>query len=335
MWATPSPSISDTARPLRLLLPAFLLLLLATACTLVPTPIEDTAGQGRKPPLTATFLGNSTILIDDGADQILIDGFLSRPGLIPVAAGNIRTHPPTVDAALHRAGATRLRALFVAHSHYDHALDAPYVIHRTKRLQQHGAILHGSESTLNIGRGGDLAESDVKPYQPRVPIRIGRHFTVTVIPSRHSAPIPGINDDLGKTIDTPLRQPAPKDAYAEGGSYDILIHHRGRSILIKPSAAYLPGALDHIRADVLFLGITGLGSKPESYRADFYQNTVAKVRAKHVIPIHWDNFFCPLSEKLPLLDPRDQRGLTDLQQRLQSDGRHYHLLQGYQTLTIP
>ena len=321
---------------LRLLLPA-VLLLLTTACTLIPSGGHPAGpiGKGTRHPLTATFLGNSTLLIDDGTDQILIDGFLTRPGLLPVAAGRIRTHPPTVDAALHRAGATRIRALFVSHSHYDHALDAAYVIHRTKRLQQTGAILHGSGSTLNIGRGGDLAGSDMAPFQPRVPIRIGRHFTVTVIPSKHSDPIPGINSDLGQTIDKPLLQPARAKAYTEGGSYDFLIRHRGRSILVKASASYLPGALDRIKADVLFLGVTGLGSKAPAARDDFYRNTVQQVNARQVIPIHWDNFLCPLSEHLPILLPRDRDGLHYLQQRLTADGRHYQLLQGYQTITIP
>jgi len=326
------PSFLRSARPLRLLLPG--LLLLATACTLIPPRTTDTAGQGTRPPLTATFLGNTTILIDDGTDQILIDGFLTRPGLIPVAAGRIRTHPPTVDAALHRAGANRIRALFVAHSHYDHAMDASYVIHRTKRTQKTGAILHGSASTLNIGRGGDLAESDMALFQPYLPIKIGRHFTVTVIPSEHTPAIPGINDDLGHTIDKPLRQPASKNAYAEGGSHDFLIRHGTRTILVKPSANYKPGALDHIRADVLFLGVTGLGTKTSAYRQDFYDNTVRKVHATRVIPIHWDNFFCPLGERLKILLPLDQRGLHDLQQRLTADGRTYQLLQGYQTITI-
>jgi L-ascorbate metabolism protein UlaG (beta-lactamase superfamily) len=321
-----------SVRCLRLLLPAAAFLLLATACSLFPAATSPAYDTG---PLTVTFLGNSTLLFDDGTDQLMIDGFLSRPGLLPVASGRLRTHPPTVDAALARAGATRIRALFVAHSHYDHALDAAYVIHRSKTKDNpSGAKLHGSESTLNIGRGGDLAEKQMALFQPRVPVKVGA-FTVTVLRSRHSDPIPGINDDLGHTIGTPLRQPARVKDYAEGGTFDFLIRHRGRSILVKPSAHYLTGALDHVRADVLFLGVTGLGSKPAAFRDEFYQNTVRTVRAKRVIPIHWDNFLCPLSDRLALLDPRDQRGLDDLQHRLAADRLRYDLMQGYQTITIP
>lgn len=39
------------------------------------------------------------------------------------------------------------------------------------------------------------------------------------------------NDDLGQTIDKPLRQPAGKNAYKEGGSFDFLITHKKKTYL--------------------------------------------------------------------------------------------------------
>lgn len=347
-------------RRLRLLLPG-LLLLLVTACTLFPaaTTTAPAAGKGSRKPLTATFLGNTTILIDDGKDQILIDGFLTRPGVIPSAIASLRTDTKTVDTALQRAGVDRLRAVFVTHSHIDHALDAAYVIHRSRDIQQTGAILYGSVSTYNIGRGGDLARKEMRVFQHSLPSKNEappkeclsgaydsatgcetfqvRQFTIKVIPSVHSKPIPLVNNDLGSTIDEPLRQPAHKSKYAEGGSYDFLItHQRGQSILVKPSTGYLDGALTKAdaKADVLFLGVSGLGRMSPAEREDLYRNTVQQVDAKRVIPIHWDIFFCPLSDKLPILFPLDQYGLQYLEQRLEADHRQYHLMQGYQAITI-
>ena len=95
-----------------------------------------------------TFLGTGTLLFDDGETQLMTDGFFSRPSLLKVIRGKIETDPKVVDAALKRAGVMNLKALFVAHSHYDHAFDVAHVAKKT------GAKLHGSVSTLNIGRGG-------------------------------------------------------------------------------------------------------------------------------------------------------------------------------------
>ena len=157
-----------------------------------------------------TFLGTSTLLIDDGETQLMTDGFLSRPSLWTVATSKIATDPAVVDGVLARVRADRLRAIFVAHSHYDHAMDAPYVARKT------GATLHGSASTLNVGRGGGLPESQLALYAPGKPLTIGR-FVVTVLTSKHTPAVKGVNDDLGQTIDAPLQPPARAGAYKEGG----------------------------------------------------------------------------------------------------------------------
>ena len=69
-------------------------------------------------------------------------------------------------------------AVFPLHSHYDHAMGAPEVAKRT------GALLLGSESTANIGRGWGLPETQIRVVTDREPIVLGK-FTVTPIESRH------------------------------------------------------------------------------------------------------------------------------------------------------
>src|SRR5215475_4215517 len=68
-----------------------------------------------------TFLGTTTLLFDDGETQLMTDGFFSRPSLLKVTTSKIQTDTRVVDAVLKRARVERLKALFVAHSHYDHA----------------------------------------------------------------------------------------------------------------------------------------------------------------------------------------------------------------------
>ncbi|HEX6315320.1 MAG TPA: hypothetical protein VFZ73_10700, partial [Gemmatimonadaceae bacterium] len=76
--------------------------------------------------LRVTFLGVSTLLFDDGETAIMTDGFFTRPGLFSVAT-RIRPDSVRIRQALDSARVTRLAAVIPVHSHYDHAMDAPYV----------------------------------------------------------------------------------------------------------------------------------------------------------------------------------------------------------------
>lgn len=277
-----------------------------------------------------TFLGTGTVLFDDGETQLMTDGFFSRPPLVQVAAARLRTDRRAVDLALKFAKVDRLKALFVAHSHYDHVLDAAYVV------QQTGATLYGSASTLNVGWGGGLREEQIVLYEPGKELTFGQ-FTVTILRSIHSPPFPGINDDLGQTIDLPLRQPAHAREYKEGGTFDVLIRHGEQSMLVKPSANYIEGALDDVRADVLFLGTATLAAQTEAFQNTFYDQTVGQLRPQLVIPIHWDNFFRPLSDHLvaPASVVDDVPAAFDfLIDRLSADEIQFGILQGYQSVLL-
>ena len=101
-------------------------------------------------PLSVTWLGGSTLLIDDGESAVLTDGFFSRPGLARVGLGRIAPSAARIDGCLARAGVRRLAAVLPVHTHYDHALDSAVVAERT------GATLIGGESAANVGRGRGL-----------------------------------------------------------------------------------------------------------------------------------------------------------------------------------
>jgi L-ascorbate metabolism protein UlaG (beta-lactamase superfamily) len=103
--------------------------------------------------LKVTFFGTSTLLFDDGVSQIIVDGFFSRPKTGKVAFGKIRSNEKVIRAMIAKYQLHRLKAIFVCHSHYDHALDAPLLSQLT------GAKLYGSYSTLNLGKGENLSEN--------------------------------------------------------------------------------------------------------------------------------------------------------------------------------
>ena len=53
-------------------------------------------------PLTVTWAGVTTLLIDDGESAVMTDGFFSRPGLLTVVARALSPSLPRIDGCLAR-----------------------------------------------------------------------------------------------------------------------------------------------------------------------------------------------------------------------------------------
>jgi len=247
----------------------------------------------------ATFLGVSTLLFDDGDTALLTDGFFSRPGLLRVVGRPLRPDPVRISAGLRRAGIADLAAVLVAHSHYDHALDAPAVAQRT------GALLVGSPSTRQIALGHGLPADRFVPAPVASPLRIGS-FTVTAVTSLHSHP-----DRFPGTIDAPVIIPARAGRYRTGECYSFHIGHSTGSLLVHASANFRPGALADVRADTVFLGIGQLGRADDGFRSSYWDEVVVAVRPRRVVPIHWDNLTRPLTPRVrPIPWPLDNHRRT-------------------------
>jgi L-ascorbate metabolism protein UlaG (beta-lactamase superfamily) len=249
--------------------------------------------------LRVRFLGVATLLFDDGETALLTDGFFSRPPKMQVLLGKVAPDTERIAQSLQRAGITRLAAVLVGHSHYDHVMDAPEVARRT------GALLVGSPSTAQVGRGWGLAEDRIRVIADGDELQFGR-FHIRFIRSQH---VPSLV--TGGEINQALVPPVRANVYHEGGSYALLIRHGEKSMLVQGSAGFVDGALRGQRADVAFLGIGLLGKQSEGYRDAYWRETVATVGARRVIPIHWDDFFLPLDEPLRALPaPLDDFGVS-------------------------
>lgn len=239
---------------------------------------EAPAGDGS---LSASWFGTTAVLLSDGEHAVMVDPFFTRPpGFVNVVLNrSIAPNPELIARWLERAGATKLDAVLVSHSHYDHAMDAGAVAMQT------GAALMGSASTLNIGRGAGLPEERLR--RAASPASFGA-FRVSFIESRHAGASGG--KPTGD-IEQPLAAPAHYLDYRQGGTYSILIEHPQGSVLHHGSAGFMPGALTGRRADVVFLGVA-LIDELVPYLAE----TVDRVGARRVIPVHWDDYMRPLDE---------------------------------------
>lgn len=270
--------------------------------------VTSTAAPGAA--LRVMFLGVTTILFDDGESAIMTDGFFSRPGLIRTFLGRIKPDDARINYALGKTGVTRLAAVMTGHSHYDHAMDSPEVAKRTN------ALLIGSESTANIARGLDFPGDRMRTIAGGETFTFGR-FKITAIKSSHSPDAHFMGD-----IATALHPPARVWAYKEGGSYSYLIEHDGRRILVHPSANYVPGFLNGVHADVVFLGIGTLGKQTDQFARDYWREVVQATGARVIVPIHWDDFMRPLDQPLlpmpGLLDDFD-RGMQTVLRLAEAD----------------
>lgn len=249
-------------------------------------------------------MGVSTLLIEDRQTQILIDGFFTRPHWFTVKFGMLKPHIERIQRGLCRGGVDRPAAVLVAHGHYDHAMDAAEIV------AARGGKLIGSRSIGFIGHGRNLPDQQIETFEGERTWTFGA-LRVTAIPAPHGSP-----DRWEGEITTKLQPPVKADAYRNGGASSFLIEREGLRILVHPSAGAAPGLYSNRGADVVFLGVGGLGKKDVAVTAALWKEAVTRTGASMVYPIHWDNFTRTLDHPLtpaPLLDnvPKTFKRLAD------------------------
>ncbi|CAN5286110.1 MBL fold metallo-hydrolase [soil metagenome] len=273
--------------------------------------------------LRVRFAGVSSLLFDDGETAWMTDGFFSRPSLAAMF-GRIAPDQARIGAGLQSLGVGHLAAVIPLHSHYDHAMDAPVVARLT------GALLIGSASTLQIGRGYGLAEGAMREIKPGDSLQLGK-FKLSFLKGRHS-PTAWSDGITREDIEAPLTPPAPASAWREGQVWSLLVEHGGRTLLVQASAGYVPDALKDVKADVVLLGVGTLGKKDSAYLDAYWAEVVQLSGARRVIPIHWDDFWLPLPREdggilpaLPYLIDDFGRTMSELQARADRDRRELRL----------
>lgn len=256
------------------------------------TPYADRF-QAPAPPeagsLRVAFAGTSTLHFSTDEASILIDGFFTRPSLVRVTTGKIAPDPEAIDRGLRQLGVEEVQAIACVHSHFDHAMDAPFIA----RIK--AADILGSESTANLARGGGVPADRIVVVEPDRPLVYG-DVTLSFVDSVHS---PG--DRIPGTIDEPFTAPASYKAWKTGTCYSIFLEHRDRTALVHASTNFVPGALAGRTADVVYLGTAMLGKLGDAFFDDYWREVVLATGASRVIPVHWDNFFKPARESLSAL----------------------------------
>jgi L-ascorbate metabolism protein UlaG (beta-lactamase superfamily) len=67
--------------------------------------------------MKVTYLGTTTLLFDDGTDQVLFDCHISRPSIRACLFGRLSTDKSIADKVVDEFEINRLRAIFISHTH--------------------------------------------------------------------------------------------------------------------------------------------------------------------------------------------------------------------------
>ena len=228
------------------------------------------------------WLGVAGVEIETAGQILLVDPYLSRVNLRRVLLGSVQSDSELVSTTIKHCD-----YVLITHSHYDHLMDVPEVISRT------GAQAFGSKNSCQIlGLHGIPAESICE-------VSIGDRlvlgaYQVEVLSSEHIPTLGLASGSLQPDLDLPLRA---RD-YRMDECFGFLITVVGKRVLVRPGET-VDGA---VPADLLCVS--------PHRRPEYYEERLGLVEPRVVVPIHWDNFFRPLSRPLrPILKPPGSGGM--------------------------
>jgi L-ascorbate metabolism protein UlaG (beta-lactamase superfamily) len=263
-------------------------------------PYADLIGSDDAPAardgVRVTYLGTNGYQFESNGHALLVDPYFSRVDLLSVALGaRIRPNISRVHEAMRHV-APKVDAVLVTHGHFDHLLDVPVVMSRTR------ARLIASASSIALVR--QLPETGALSADPVVPGNVPRigPWKIRVLSATHDRLFGKVPFDQGEQAN-PAPPQRPRD-WTCGQPLAFLIEVNGQRIYIDSGGtpARLP---PDERVDLAILGVALPDSRERLAAA------LSHLQPRYVLPSHQDNFFRPLSEGFqfgPLTDfPRVQR----------------------------
>ena len=244
--------------------------------------------------LELEYLGTAGFILRSQERVIVIDPFVSRPGLFETGFTRLKPKTALINKLIPNAD-----DVLIGHAHHDHVLDAPDLCKAT------GARFIGSPSACNVARAAGLSETQIRETRGREDIGCGEDARVRGLPSRHGKVYFGRVPLTGEITEPP---PWPPRFYElrHGLVLNWLVEMSGMKVVHVDSADFVEEELEGVKADVVCLCAIG-----RKYRPNYTQTIIEMLSPKYVIACHWDLFFTPFEATPRLLSGVDLPGFIE------------------------
>jgi L-ascorbate metabolism protein UlaG (beta-lactamase superfamily) len=242
--------------------------------------VADVPGQARDG-VRVTYLGTNGYKLEFRGHALLVDPYFSRVDLLSVAVGShIQPNLSRIDDGLRHlaSGNCRMDAILVTHGHFDHVLDVPAVMARTRVR-----LIASSSSVDLIRRLPDAGASSGDPVRPSDVRRIGP-WKIRVLSATHDRLFGKVPFDRQASHKPPQRAAD----WICGEPLAFLIEVNGQRVYIDSGGteAQLP---PNERVDLAILGVALPDSRARLRLA------LECLQPRYILPSHQDDFFRPLS----------------------------------------
>ena len=245
------------------------------------------------PDLLIRYLGTAGFVLRGGGRTIVIDPFVTRPGLLRTGLGRLIPNAELISEVIPVAD-----DVLIGHAHHDHVLDAPELCRQT------GARFIGSPSACNVARAAGLDEKQIVQTLGREDVSCGT-AVVHGLPSRHGKVYFGRVPLKGDIVTPPPWPPRFTDL-RHGLVLNWRINVAGLSVVHIDSADFVEEELSGSKADVLCLCAIG-----RKYRSDYTKTVIDILQPRLVIACHWDMFFSSFYSEPRVLPGVNLPGFVD------------------------
>jgi len=238
--------------------------------------IARDSGTPPRDGVRVTYLGTNGYQFEFDGHALLVDPYFSRTDLLSIALGS-RLQPDTQRVAQGmRHLAPKVDAILVTHGHFDHLLDVPVIMSKTR------ARLIASSSAVDLAKragapsGDAVTGGDVRRIGP---------WKIRVLPATHDRLFGKVPFDGREKLGAGPPQ-HPSD-WVCGEPLAFLIEAGGQRIYIDSGGtpAQLP---PREPVDLAILGMALADSRAR------LPSALERLQPRFFLPSHQDNFFRPL-----------------------------------------